>query len=34
VLRVDRADPDLATKVAGLKLDALGKGFAPCPRPS
>ncbi|HEX6703301.1 MAG TPA: hypothetical protein VF169_00965 [Albitalea sp.] len=34
MLRVDRADPDLATKVAGLKLDALGKGFMPCPRPS
>jgi hypothetical protein len=34
VLRVDRADPDLATKVANLRLDALGRGFAPCARPS
>jgi len=34
MLRVDRADPDLATKVAGLRLDALGGGFHPCPRPA
>jgi hypothetical protein len=34
MLRVDRADPDLATKVQNLRLDALGRGFAPCPRPS
>jgi len=34
MLRVDRADPELATKVAGLRLDALGKGFVPCARAS
>jgi hypothetical protein len=33
MLRVDRADPELAAKVAGLKLDALGKGFGACPKP-
>jgi len=33
-LRVDRAEPDLAARVAGLRLDALGKGFSPCARPS
>ena len=31
-LRVAGADPDLAAKVAGLQLDALGKGFVPCGR--
>jgi hypothetical protein len=30
LLRVERADPELAGKVSGLKLDALGKGFAAC----
>ena len=30
LLRVERADAELAGKVSGLKLDALGKGFAPC----
>jgi hypothetical protein len=34
MLRVSQADPDLAAKVAGLKLDALGKGFVPCAKPS
>jgi len=34
MLRVERADPELAAKVAGLKLDALGKGFVACARPS
>jgi hypothetical protein len=34
MLRVDRADPDLATRVTSLRLDALGRGFVPCPRPS
>lgn len=33
-LRVDRAEPELAAKVAGLKLNALGRGFLPCNRPS
>lgn len=33
MLRVERADPELALKVSGLKLDALGKGFANCARP-
>jgi hypothetical protein len=33
-LRVDRAEPELASKVAGLKLNALGRGFLPCHRPS
>jgi len=32
-LRVERADTDLAAKVAGLKLDAIGKGFSPCSKP-
>jgi len=32
MLRVERAEPDLAAKVAGLKLDALGKGFVRCAR--
>ena len=32
-LRVERANAELAAKVAGLKLDALGKGFAACARP-
>jgi hypothetical protein len=30
LLRVDQADPVLAGKLAALKVDALGKGFAPC----
>jgi hypothetical protein len=34
MLRVDRADPDLAARVQNLRLDALGRGFVPCPRPS
>lgn len=34
VLRVERADPDLAAKVSGLRLDALGRGFTACPRVS
>jgi hypothetical protein len=34
MLRVERADPELAAKVAGLRLDALGKGFSACARPS
>lgn len=29
-LRVDGADPALAQRVAGLRLDALGRGFAAC----
>ncbi len=29
-LRVDRAEPELAAKVSGLKLDALGRGFSAC----
>jgi hypothetical protein len=33
VLRVERADPELASKVSGLKLDALGKGFVACAKP-
>jgi hypothetical protein len=33
LLRVDRADPELAAKVSGLKLDALGKGFGACAKP-
>ena len=33
LLRVDRADPELAAKVSGLKLDALGKGFGACVKP-
>lgn len=34
VLRVERADADLAAKVSGLRLDALGRGFTACPRVS
>ena len=34
MLRVQRADPELAARVTGLRLDALGKGFAPCARSS
>jgi hypothetical protein len=34
MLRVERADAELAAKVQGLKLDALGRGFVPCARPS
>jgi hypothetical protein len=34
MLRVERADPELAAKVSGLRLDALGKGFTACARPS
>jgi len=34
LLRVERADPDLAAKVANLRMDALGRGFVPCARPS
>lgn len=30
VLRVERADPELAQKVTALRLDALGRGFVPC----
>jgi hypothetical protein len=33
-LRVQRADPELAARVLGLRLDALGKGFGPCARTS
>jgi hypothetical protein len=33
LLRVDRAEPELAAKVSGLKLDALGKGFSACAKP-
>jgi hypothetical protein len=33
-LRVQRADPELAARVMGLRLDALGKGFGPCARTS
>ncbi|HJV59343.1 MAG TPA: hypothetical protein VJ743_00295 [Albitalea sp.] len=33
-LRVERADAELAAKVNALKLDALGKGFAACAKPS
>lgn len=33
-LRVERADAELAQRVMALKLDALGKGFGPCARPS
>jgi len=33
LLRVDQAEPDLATKVAGLKAEALGKGFGACAKP-
>ena len=33
LLRVERAEPDLAAKVAGLRLDALGRGFVACTRP-
>ena len=34
MLRVQSADQELAVKVAGLHLDALGKGFLPCGRPT
>jgi hypothetical protein len=34
MLRVDRADTDLAARVQSLRLDALGRGFVPCARPS
>ncbi|WP_280153193.1 hypothetical protein [Piscinibacter sp. XHJ-5] len=34
MLRVQRADPELAARVMGLRLDALGKGFGPCARSS
>jgi hypothetical protein len=34
MLRVEQADPELAAKVSGLRLDALGKGFTACSRPS
>jgi len=34
MLRVEHADSELAAKVSGLKLDALGKGFTACARPS
>lgn len=34
MLRVERADPELAARVSGLRLDALGKGFAACARAS
>jgi hypothetical protein len=34
MLRVDRADPELAARVQNLRLDALGRGFVPCARPS
>jgi len=34
MLRVEHADPELAAKVAGLKLEALGRGFVSCTRPS
>lgn len=34
MLRVERADPDLAAKVSGLRLEALGRGFTACARPS
>jgi hypothetical protein len=30
MLRVERADPELASKVTGLRLEALGKGFGAC----
>ncbi|HJW10221.1 MAG TPA: hypothetical protein VJ598_00455 [Albitalea sp.] len=30
MLRVDKADPDLAARVAGLRADALGAGFSAC----
>ena len=33
MLRVQSADQELTTRVAGLHLDALGKGFATCARP-
>ena len=34
LLRVDRADAELAQKVTALRLDALGRGFVPCPTPN
>jgi hypothetical protein len=33
MLRVQSTDPALMARVAGLHLDALGKGFAACSRP-
>jgi hypothetical protein len=30
MLRVEGANPDMAERVSGLRLDALGKGFVPC----
>lgn len=33
LLRVERADEELARKVTALRLDALGRGFVPCARP-
>jgi hypothetical protein len=33
LLRVERADAELAQKVTALRLDALGRGFVPCARP-
>jgi hypothetical protein len=30
MLRVDKADPELAARVAGLRADALGAGFSAC----
>ena len=33
LLRVERADAELAAKLATLKSDALGKGFGACARP-
>ena len=32
MLRVDKADADLAARVAGLRADALGAGFSACTR--
>jgi hypothetical protein len=34
VLRVEGAEPALARQVLGLKNEALGKGFATCPKAS
>lgn len=34
VLRVEKADTALATQLATLKADALGKGFAACAKPA
>jgi hypothetical protein len=30
MLRVEHANPEMAQRVSGLRLDALGKGFVPC----